>query len=320
MKKVLIIQPIHEAGLNVLRREADLAYEVVTDLAGDHLKAKVKDADAIIVRTARLGAEAIEAARKLRIVSRHGVGYDNVDVAALTRRRIPLTVIGDVNAVTVAEHALYMMLTLARRGLGYDRAVRAGHFDIRETWATAELWRKKALILGLGRIGREVARRCRGFDMEVLVYDPYIPRQAVANAGLRRVEALRAGLGDADYVTLHLPLTEETRNLIGRAELAAMKPTAFLVNTARGGVVDEGALQWALRSGEIAGAGLDTFVDEPPKPDDPLLQLDNVVLSPHCASLTAECAARMAIAAAENVVRGLEGKPDARLVVNQAVL
>ena len=320
MRKVLIIQPIHDSGLDVLRRRTDVTYEIVGDLGEDRLKERAKDADGIIIRTARLGAAVIDAATNLRIVSRHGVGYDNIDVDALNRNRVPLTVIGDVNSVAVAEHTVYMMLALARRALVYDRAVRTGDFEMRETCATTELWRKQVLIVGFGRIGRKVALRCRAFDMEVLVYDPYVSRTAVERSGCRWVDELRDGLAEADHVTLHAPLTVETRHLIGADELRAMKPAAFLINVARGGLVDEEALQRALASGEIAGAGLDTFVDEPPAPNHPLFRHDTVLLSPHSAALTSECAARMAIAAARNVLDGLDGKPDAELVVNKEVL
>lgn len=320
MQKVLIIEPIAAAGLEVLGRRTDVAYEIVTGVVGERLKDAVADADGIIVRRATLGAEVIDAAARLRIVSRHGVGYETIDVDALTRRGIPLTLVGDANAVAVAEHTIYLMLALARRGLAYDRAVRDGGFDIRESGSTVELWRKTVLVVGFGRIGREVAARCRAFGMEVVVYDPYVPADAAGRSGCKWIDELDGGLAEADFVTLHAPLTDETRHLIGAPELRAMKSTAFLINAARGGIVDQGALNAALASGDIAGAGLDAFADEPPAPDEPLLRRDNVVLSPHAAALTRECADRMAIVCAQNVLAGLDGTLDASLVVNPEVL
>ncbi|MGH6960143.1 MAG: NAD(P)-dependent oxidoreductase, partial [Dongiaceae bacterium] len=251
---------------------------------------------------------------------RHGVGYDNIDVATLDRRGIPLTLVGNVNALSVAEHALFMMLALAKRCVAYDRATRDGNWNIRDSFGATELFGKKLLLLGFGRIGREVTRRAQAFGMIVMAYDPFVRAEAMYAARVQPVTDLRAGLPDADFVSIHLPLTPETKGIINAEALATMKKSALVISTARGGIVDEAALASALKAGTIRGAGLDVFDAEPPPAHDALLKLDNVLLSPHSAGLTEECAMRMAEVSARNVLAGLDGKLDPDLVVNKQTL
>src|SRR5215468_4747470 len=281
---------------------------------------KTPAADAILVRTTRLSGAAIDAAPKLKIVSRHGVGYDNVDMAALERRRIPLTLVGNVNALSVAEHTLFMMLTLAKRGIAYDRATRNGDWKLRDTFGATELAEKMLLLLGFGRIGREVTRRAQAFGMTVMAYDPYVRDAAMFAARVQPVAKLAEALPQADFISVHLPMTAETKGIIGAQQFSTMKKSAIVISTARGGLVDEAALAEALKSGQIRAAGLDVFVDEPPAPNDPLLKLDNLLLSPHIAGLTEECAMRMAEVSARNALAGLDGNVDPELVVNKHVL
>jgi D-3-phosphoglycerate dehydrogenase len=320
MPRLLLSGRIHDDGMTVLRARPDLVIEDMDDEDEQAFVERLPTADALLIRTAILPVEAVRRSRRLRVVSRHGVGYDNVPVEELTAKGVPLTVVGDVLSSTVAEHALFMMLALAKQGLAYDRAVRDGDWGRRNSLATVELSGKALLILGFGRIGREVALRARAFGMRVLAHDPMVGAQEMADRGVETVADWRAALAETDVVSLHLPLTAETDGIIGRRELAAMKPTAYLVNTARGGLIDEAALAEALAVGGIAGAGIDAFEAEPPPPDHPLLATDRVVLSPHCASMTRECAARMAVRAAENVLAGLDGRLDRNLVVNPTVL
>ena len=320
MRKVLVVQPIHDVGLDLLRARDDVAVSVVDDPGDEALRAHLAEAEGVIVRNDRVDADMLAVARKLKVVARHGVGFDNVDVAALTRRGIPLAVVGDVNAVAVAEHTLYLMLAVARKSFALDRAVRTGRFAERDVIAATELWQKTLLVVGYGRIGRRVAALGRAFDMTVLVYDPLVAAAEIDAAGCRPAADFHAALPEADFVSLHAPLTGETANLIGGAELGAMKPTAILINAARGGLVDEAALHRALVDGAIGGAGLDTFAQEPPGPDNPLLALDNVVLSPHSASLTEECRRRMAIACAQHVLDAFDGTLDPAVVVNPETL
>lgn len=320
MPHILLTGRIHQAGMALLESRADVTLESIDNPTEADFAARLPRADALIVRTAVVPPAALEGAGRLRVISRHGVGYDNVPVDALTRKGIPLTVVGNVNAVTVAEHTLFMILALAKQGLPYDRAVREGRWTVRDSFAAIELAGKTLLIVGFGRIGREVARRAAAFDMHMAAHDPYVDAGEMAAAGVSKVEDWRAALGEVDVLTLHVPRTPETVGAIGADELAAMRPNALLINAARGGLVDEVALAQALRDKRIAGAGIDTFDIEPIKPSHPLLYLDNVLLSPHTAGLTDECAARMAMAAAKNALDGIDGHLDPELVVNREVL
>jgi D-3-phosphoglycerate dehydrogenase len=320
MANILVVQRIHEAGFDILRGRPDVTVELLANPTEPEILALAPSADAIIIRTAKLTAAAIDAASRLKVVSRHGVGYDNIDLGALDRRGIPLTLVGNVNALSVAEHTLFMMLTLAKRAIAYDRATREGNWKIRDSFSATELFGKKLLLLGFGRIGREVARRAQAFGMTVLAYDPYVRDAAMHAARVQPVTKLDGAYPEADFISVHLPLTAETRGVIAAPQLAKMKKTAIVISTARGGLVDEPALIEALRAGQIRAAGLDVFVDEPPSPGDPLLQLENVLLSPHSAGLTEECAIRMAQVSARNALAGIAGRLDPELVVNKQVL
>ena len=293
-KKVLLLQPIHDAGLALLKERDDVDIAIATGISEDTLTREVRDVHAIIARATPVTRAMIDAAADLRVVSRHGVGYDSVDVARLTERGIPLTIAIHGNALSVAEHTLYLILALAKRGFAFDQAVGRGNFDIRATLRGADIAGKSLLIVGFGRTGTRVARFARAFDMKVFVYDPYIDQSLVASAGHSRVDDYLSVLPEMDMVTLHCPLTEETRGMISEQELDSMKPSAYLVNCARGGIIDEQALYTALKSKSIAGAGLDVFVSEPLPGDNPLLALDNVISSPHVAGVTLEASMRMA--------------------------
>jgi D-3-phosphoglycerate dehydrogenase len=320
MPKVLIIQPFHEDGMKLFEARPDVTYEIV-DGSLEELAEKIADADGVTIRTSPLPAAVIERAGRLKVVSRHGVGYDNIDVAALTRRGIPLAIAADANATAVAEHTLYFMLALAKQGLRYDRATREGQWAVRNSLDAVDLLGRRVLIMGFGRIGREVARRCAAFGMAVMVYDPYVQANVIEAAGdYRSVPDFEAVLGETDVLTVHMPLGADSRGLIGAAELAALPAHAFVINAARGGIVDEAALHDALTSGKIAGAGVDVFDQEPPPEDHPLFALDNVILTPHSAGLSKEAAIRMAISTARNVLAGIDGKLDPSMVVNREVL
>lgn len=321
MARVLVAGKIHPSGMAVLQAEPGLEVEVIPDPGAALPMDRLREADALLIRYGVLTAEQAAMMPRLRVVSRHGVGCDNLPVAELAARGVPVTIVGPVNAVSVAEQVLAMLLALVKRIGPYDAAVRGGNWAIRDTLAVGELAGRRLLLLGFGRIGREVARRALAFDMEVLAYDPFVASADVAALGCVPVADWRAALPEADALSLHLPATPETRGLIGAAELAVMKPTAILINAARGGLVDEAALHAAL-AGRMAagGAGLDCFATEPPAADLPLLVLPNVVLSPHSAALSAEAAERMGVVAARNVVAGLRGALDPALVFNLKAL
>ena len=320
MAKVLVVQAFHADGMRLLEARGDVICEIV-DGALEELADKIVDADGVTIRTSPLPAAVIERALRLKVVSRHGVGYDNIDVDALTRRGIPLAIAADANATAVAEHTLYFMLALAKQGPRYDRATREGQWAVRNSLDAVDLLGRRVLIMGFGRIGREVAQRCAAFGMAVMVYDPYVQANVIEAAGdCRSVPDFEAVLGETDVLTVHMPLGTDSRGLIGAAELAALPAHAFVINAARGGIIDETALHDALTSGKIAGAGLDVFDEEAPPENHPLFALENVILSPHSAGLSKEAALRMAISTARNVLAGIDGKLDRSMVVNREVL
>jgi D-3-phosphoglycerate dehydrogenase / 2-oxoglutarate reductase len=255
------------------------------------------------------------------VVSRHGVGCDNLPVAALSARGIPVTIVGPVNAISVAEQTISMMLTLCKRVSEYDAAVRSGDWEIRNSLKTAELAGKTLLLLGLGRIGSEVAKRAAAFDMNFLVFDPFLTADQISQAGGQKIDDWQKVLGQVDVLSIHLPLTDKTRNIINAEILAAMKPSAIILNLARVGLVDEAALFTEL-SGRMSkgGAGLDVYEVEPPSTDNPLFKLSNVSLSPHSAAMTEESARKMGVVSAQNVITGLEGTLDPALIYNHREL
>jgi D-3-phosphoglycerate dehydrogenase / 2-oxoglutarate reductase len=320
MPKVLVILPFHEDGMKLFEARDDVDYEIV-DGGLEELAEKIVDADGVTIRTTLLPGHILERAERLRVVSRHGVGYDNIHVETLTQRGIPLAIAADANATAVAEHTLFFMLALAKQGLRYDRATREGDWAVRNRLDAVDLMGRRVLVMGFGRIGREVAKRCAAFGMAVMVHDPYVQANVIeAEGDYRSVPDFQAVLPETDVLTVHMPLGDDSRSLIGSAELAALPAHAFVINAARGGIVDETALHDALTTGKIAGAGLDVFDQEPPPEEHPLFALDNVILSPHSAGLSEEAAIRMAISTARNVLAGIDGKLDPSMVVNREVL
>jgi D-3-phosphoglycerate dehydrogenase / 2-oxoglutarate reductase len=316
MPKVLITDGIQPAGLDVLAQRSDIVVESCRDRTSDQeLINRVVNADAILVGVTPITQKIIDAAQVLKVVSRRGVGYDNIDLAALRQRKIPLTIVGAANSSTVAEHTLGFMLVLARKTMAYDRATRAGNWRFRESLVAMDLLGKTLLLLGFGRIGRAVASRATAFGMKVIAYDPLVPESVFEEFRVGAIKDLFSGLATCDFLSVHVPLTPETRGLIGHKELAAMKPTAYIISTARGGVIDEDALLNALKMGLIQGAGLDVFREEPLPANHPLLALENVIFSPHSASLTRECAERMDTVAARNCLDAIDGKLDPAMIV-----
>ncbi len=314
MPRVMVAGKLHPSGLDLLKAQRDLVIDYSEATSDDSLEPTIYQAEALLLRTQPLSAELIAKCPHLKMVSRHGVGYDAVDVEALSERGIPLAIVGDVNAQTVAEHAMMLMLAAGKRLLHYDAAARKVDWSYRNTLEARELYGKGLLIIGFGRIGRNLARLARAFGMRVSAYDPFLRPGEAGSEDLHLEADLDQALAAADYVSVHTPKTEKP--LIGRAELQRMKPSAVVINAARGGVVDEAALVDALQARQIAAAGLDVFESEPPAKDNPLFALDNVVLTPHTAGLTEECAERMAIASAQNILDYLAGRLDPSLVVN----
>lgn len=318
MKKILVVQPLHRKALELLESRKDVTYELVTDLSEENLLRRVASADAIAIRDAPISKTVLARANGLKVISRHGVGFDNIPVDYCSERGIPVAVVGPVNAVAVAEHTMFLLLSAARVCIGLDAAVREGRFAVRGEVRNVELRGRTLLIIGFGRIGREVARRAAAFGMRILAYDPH--PAAPPGDDVAFVETLDDGLRQADAVSLHLPLSDEARNILGRRELALLPKGAIVVNASRGGLLDEDALCEAVASGALHGAGLDTFAVEPPPAASPLLAERRIVLSPHSAALTEDTLIAMGIKTVENAIAGLEGRLDPDLVVNSHVL
>ena len=316
MPHILIGGRIHEAGLALLSAAPGISFDMVDDMTSVEVRPLLEATDAILVRTQPLPGAVLDRARNLKILSRHGVGYDSIDVEALNRRGIPLCVVGDANSASVAEHTMMLILALAKRVTRYDRATRAGNWAYRDSLGATDLDGKTLLLLGFGRIGRAVARCAWGFRLRVEVYDPYAAPDAIMEHGALRVGDLPAALRRADILSVHVPLING-KAVIGADELALMKPSALIINTARVGVVDEAALTAALLEGRLAGAGLDVFETEPPISAHPLFSSDDVILTPHSAGLTKECATRMSTMAVQNILDFFAGRLDQTLVVNR---
>jgi D-3-phosphoglycerate dehydrogenase len=319
-KRIMVQMPLTDGICSVLDARKDVEAVQFTQLSEDNILQHVGEYDAAILSITPFTARIIDKADKMQIVARHGVGYDAVDVPALTKKGIPLAVVGTANSVTVAEHALFFILALAKRAILFDREVRKGNWDIRYDHIGYDIADKKVLVLGLGRIGRRLVPMLNAMGMKVFVYDPYVLQDTIVTSGATPVEDWRAALPDMDFVSVNCPKNEETNGMIGTAELASMKKTAFVVNTARGNIVDESALYHALKSGSIAGAGIDPFVVEPAGPNEPLFELDNIIVSPHSAGVTKESLFRMGAAAAQNILDQFDGRLNPENVINKEVL
>ncbi|MEM2936090.1 MAG: hydroxyacid dehydrogenase [Candidatus Bathyarchaeia archaeon] len=316
--KVLLVEKIDEAGLKLLESVGEV--RLASGVSEETLREESRDVDAIVIRAlGRITAKVMDNAPRLKVVGRHGVGVDNIDVEAATRRGIPVVYTPEANAEAVADHTMGLIIALAKNIAQGNYALKfKGNWNFRYEQHGVDVYGKTLGIIGLGRIGRRVAKRAKGFDMKVLGYDPYVNRDSAAKIGVELVD-LETLLKSSDFVTVHVPLTEETRKLLGEREFSLMKPGAFLVNTSRGGVVDERAIIRALSTGRLAGAGLDVFEKEPPDPENPLFKFDNVVATPHMASHTVESLRKMALEVAEGVVKVLKGEKPTNIVNPEAL-
>jgi D-3-phosphoglycerate dehydrogenase len=318
--KVLVVGKLPASAMALFAAREDIEATEVLDTADDTLAELMKDASGMTLRGAKINGDMIRASKNLKVISRLGVGYDNVDIPAMNEIGAALTVVGEANAVNVAELTLYLMLEATKQGVQHDRAIRDEDWGYRLKYNMTELWRKKVLIVGFGRVGTRVAARCRAFEMDVLVCDPYIDQKKITDAGCTPIEDFRAVLPQLDYLTIHTPLTDETRHMVSTKELASMKKTAILINCARGGVVDEPALVEALQKGTIFAAGLDVMAKEPPPPDNPLLKLDNVLLTPHMGGSSKEALERGGLVCVQNVIDAIDGCLNPDYVINKEVL
>src|SRR5438094_5703508 len=285
MPRVLICDKLEPSGLHLLQ-QAGLEADNRPGLKGDDLRDALRAADGCIVRSGtRITAELLAEPGKLRAIARAGVGVDNIDVPAATRRGIVVMNTPGGNTVSAAEHTVALMLALARHVPAADATVKAGKWE-RGKFVGNQVAGKTLGVIGLGRIGREVARRAAGLDMKLLGYDPFLSPDRAAELGIEAVAKLPQLLPQCDFITVHIPLTDDTKSMIGEKELKALKPGCRILNVARGGIIDESALVSALTAGTVAGAALDVFTAEPPPADFPLLKAPNVVLTPHLGAST----------------------------------
>ncbi len=320
MRKVICIQAIHPEGMKILRSRKDLEIIVPESPEPQHWEHHLADAEAIVVRVSRIERWMIEKAPRLKVISRHGVGVDNIDMEAATEHGVVVATVGLANAPSVVEHTLAMMFAMAKRLREFDRAVRTGDYMVKMKLDAIDLGGRTVLIVGLGRIGSRLATACNALGMRCIGIDPAFNADEIRALGCEPAVSLHDALPRADFVSLHCPLQQDTRGLIGARELALMKPTAYLINCARGGIVDEAALLAALDAGQIRGAGLDVQVVEPPAADDPLLKSDRIILTPHSAATTAEGVVRMATIVGQNVLDYFDGCLPAAHIFNPDAL
>ena len=302
-KKILIIQKVHEKGMELINNHPNFDVEVTDDTSEENLKSKIKDCDGASIRIAKLSGDVINEAKNLKIISRHGVGYDNIDLKTAKERDIKIAITANANAVTVAEHVMFVLLNIAKRRELYHTTVKEGNFkDRNKLPKTIEVWKKNFLIMGFGRIGKALIKRCLGFEMNVYVYDPFVDKDIIDKLGGKKVNNIEEAVKTMDVISLHMPLTDKTENLINYNLLKTMKRNCIIINAARGGIINEEDLNKALNEDLIFGAGIDVFKKEPPENDNPLLKNDKVYLSPHTAAFTDECMTRMGVETIQNII------------------
>jgi D-3-phosphoglycerate dehydrogenase len=323
-KKIFITESMSQPGRALFKERDDIELiefpNMISAVDFETMLKQQAPVHGVALGGTRFGEPELEASQDMRVVTRIGVGYDAVDVAALSRRKVPLMVAGTANSPSVAEQALFMMLTLAKRAVEMHSLVKDNKWAARLGMLPYDLFGKTVLIVGFGRIGTRTAKRCLAMEMNVLVYDPYKSAAEIKAAECEPVSNLDAALPRADFLSIHCPKTPETVGLFNAARLKLMKPSAYLINTARGGIVVEAALYDALVSGKLAGAGLDVFEQEPPPSGHSLFALPNVIMAPHVAGVTREAVDRMSVQTARNILSALDGEPIRQNVINQDVL
>ena len=323
-KKIFITESFSQSGRALLRERDDLdLVEFSNMISAKDFEAKLKEhapVHGVALGATAFGEAELEASLDMKVVTRIGVGFDAVDVPALSRRKVPLMVAGTANSPSVAEQALFMMLTLAKRAVEMHSIVKGNNWAARLGMLPYDLFGKTVLIVGFGRIGTRTAKRCLAMEMNVLIYDPYKSAAEIKAADCEPVSDLDAVLPRADFVSIHCPKNPETIGMFNAARLKRLKPKVYLINTARGGIVVEAALYDALVSGKLAGAGLDVFEQEPPPKGHSLFELPNVIMAPHMAGVTREAVDRMSEQTARNLLSALDGEPIRQNVINQDVL
>jgi D-3-phosphoglycerate dehydrogenase len=319
-RMVLLVNPtIQPVGVELLKQNCRTS--LAPDGAEETLIRHINEshADAIITRVERITERILENCPSLAVVGQHGVGVDNIDVGAATRKGVLVLNVPAANYMSVAEHTILFILALSRKLLVSDAKTRQGQWEFRNQFYPMELNGKTLLIIGLGRIGQEVARKAKAFNLHLFGYDPFVSSEDMGLLGVQKIDDLAAGVPQADFLSIHAPLTSQTKHLINRDLLARMKSTAYVINVGRGPVVDQKALYEALTQGVIAGAALDVLTQEPPERADPLLNLENVIFTPHFAGDTKEAKHRCSLTLATEVIKVLNGASSANVVNPKAL-
>jgi len=316
MKKIAIIEEIDKEGLKLFDNNPNFNYEIITDTSEENLIKILPNFDGCSLRVSKLTSKIMSVCKNLKIISRHGVGYDNIDLNYIKKNNITLTITATANATAVSEHVMYMMLVLSKAILRYDNEVRAGSFKKNiKTIKTFELMGKEMLIAGFGRIGKSLIKKCLGFDMKVNVYDPFIDSKIINDYGGTKVDIIEDAVKKSDFISIHMPLNNKTKNFINYDLIKKMKKNCIIINTARGGIINELDLDKALNENLIYGAGLDVFEKEPPNMDNLLLKNKKVIMSPHTSALTDECKIRMAKETVKNIIDFFDNKLDKSVIV-----
>ena len=317
MYKIGIIQKIHDEGLKLLNTNKNFEYEVIDDVTEENLLKKIHLYDGVSLRVSKLSNNLLSKATKLKVISRHGVGYDNVDTSYLKQNNITLLITATANAIAVSEHVFYLMLTISKNFLNLDNEVRIGNFKNNiNKFETFELHSKEILIAGFGRIGKNLIKKCLGFDMKVKVFDPFVDEKTISNMGGKKVDNFDNALKTLDFLSVHMPLNKNTKDLIDLKKMKTMKKTSVIINTARGGIVNEDDLNKAINEKIILAAGLDVFSNEPINLDNALLKNKRIIMSPHTAALTNECKIRMSKETAQNIIDFFENNVNKNMMVN----
>ena len=316
MKKVLVLGKVHKAGIKYLK---DLSYQVdeASDQDDDY-KNILSLYDALIVKMTKVDEEFIDLSKNLKIIARHGVGYNNVDLNVINRRKIPLFIIGDVNSTSVAEHTFGLIINIAKKINYYDTEVRSNNFEIRNSFNSRDLNKKNILILGYGRIGKKIADICSFFNMNVFVYDKFLNLENLSN-NIKVVRDIKENLNIYDFISLHIPFNNSEKALIDKTFLNKLKNDCAIINTSRGDLIDEKDLINHLKENNNFYAGLDVFNPEPPSSDNELFKLNNTILTPHSAAYTDECLAEMSLHCAINIENFFKGKVDQSRLINKEI-
>ena len=319
MYKIGIIDTMNPKGIELLSSNKNFDVEVITDLSKENLLKELPKYDGVTLRRGKLDSEVLKNCKNLKVIARHGVCYDNVDTNYLKKNNITLLITHNSTSTSPAEHIMFMILNIYKGRDMFDKMVRDGnfhkaiHLQIDDNF---ELFSKKILIIGFGRIGKKLIKKCLGFDMNVLVYDPFVDEKIIKSLGGKKITDLEKALKETDILSISVPLTENTKNMISYKQISSMKKNAVIINVSRGGVVNESDLNDALDKNIISFAGLDVFENEPPNINNPLLKNKRVLLSPHAATFTKECLEDMSLETAQNIIDFFNGKIDKTKIVS----